>query len=81
MRKPSQFSARTAARLGLAQMTITTTAVDLDLLEHAAAACGVSATSLVASIVHTHHAPSFIRSTAGLAGFLILTQALHRSER
>jgi hypothetical protein len=41
------------ARLGLVQMTITTSAGDRDLLQHAAEARGVSVTSLVGSLVHT----------------------------
>jgi hypothetical protein len=36
---------------------------------------------LVASLRAYHHVPSCIRSTAGLAGFLILIHALHRPER
>jgi uncharacterized protein (DUF1778 family) len=41
------------ARLGLVQMTITTSAGDRDLLQHAAEARGVSVTSLVGSLIHT----------------------------
>ena len=51
-KKPSLYTARTLARLGLVQMTITTSAGDRDLLQHAADARGLSVTSLVGSLVH-----------------------------
>jgi hypothetical protein len=51
-KKPSRYTARTLARLGLVQMTITTSTGDFEMLQAAASSRGVSTTSLAASLLH-----------------------------